>query len=589
MADDTNPRYQGSHDLHPRGGNAGASAPGHNDPLAELARLIGQNDPFSEFNRGRAAHEPPRPAAPEPQAEWRPPAQAHDDYNPPHAPEPRQYVEPEPYHQPEPTRSLQPPSGGYGQHYEAPRHDEQHYAEHGYQNGHDPYAPQYDQHAQTAYTSYEQPAQPAPVPPAPTHAAPAYPSYPAPTHQAYDDRQIPSALERSLQPPPYERPGQPPRDPRDTRPAVGRSGPPGYDNPQYDQRNEAFDRPPFGPPEGRGDYDHDPHDPYAARDGQPHTDDIYDEPPTGRRRGGLITVVAVLCLAVVGTAGAFGYRAMFGSSSSGSAPRVILADTGPNKVVPPPVATAEAPSGKISYERVGGGGQGERVVPREEAPVEVPTRSAVPPPAATATVPPPAAPAAAPAAPPGEPRKVRTVTIRPDQPAPPGETAARAPGGQPFRTASAPTAPAPEATRSVRPPAAPPPAAAQPAGTGPLPLTPEGTSLPPPPAVAAPAPRPAAPARTAARAPATDVPAGGYLVQVSSQKSEADARSSFRTLQGKFPNQLGDRQPIIRRADLGEKGVFYRAQIGPFGSVDEASKLCSELKAAGGQCVVSKN
>ena len=78
-------------------------------------------------------------------------------------------------------------------------------------------------------------------------------------------------------------------------------------------------------------------------------------------------------------------------------------------------------------------------------------------------------------------------------------------------------------------------------------------------------------------------------MQVSSQRSETDAKASFRTLQGKFPTQLGDRQAIIRRADLGEKGVFYRAQVGPFGSVDEASQLCSELKAAGGQCVVSKN
>ena len=35
-----------------------------------------------------------------------------------------------------------------------------------------------------------------------------------------------------------------------------------------------------------------------------------------RRRGGLVTVLAVLALAVVGTAGAFGYRAMFGNSGT---------------------------------------------------------------------------------------------------------------------------------------------------------------------------------------------------------------------------------------------------------------------------------
>ena len=48
---------------------------------------------------------------------------------------------------------------------------------------------------------------------------------------------------------------------------------------------------------------------------------------------------------------------------------------------------------------------------------------------------------------------------------------------------------------------------------------------------------------------------GGYLVQVSSQRSEADAQASYRALQAKYP-QLKSRQPIIRRADLGAKGTL---------------------------------
>ena len=63
---------------------------------------------------------------------------------------------------------------------------------------------------------------------------------------------------------------------------------------------------------------------------------------------------------------------------------------------------------------------------------------------------------------------------------------------------------------------------------------------------------------------------GGYLVQVSSQKNEADAQASFRALQGKFPAVLGSHSPVIKRADLGDKGVYYRAMVGPFGSADEA-------------------
>jgi hypothetical protein len=58
---------------------------------------------------------------------------------------------------------------------------------------------------------------------------------------------------------------------------------------------------------------------------------------------------------------------------------------------------------------------------------------------------------------------------------------------------------------------------------------------------------------------ATTGETGSYLVQVASQRSEADAQASFRALQGKFPVVLGSHDPLIKRADLGEKGVYYRS------------------------------
>jgi SPOR domain len=82
--------------------------------------------------------------------------------------------------------------------------------------------------------------------------------------------------------------------------------------------------------------------------------------------------------------------------------------------------------------------------------------------------------------------------------------------------------------------------------------------------------------------------AGGYLVQVSSQRSEADAQASYRGLQTKY-SQLKSHQPIIRRADLGTKGTYYRAMVGPFESGDEAVQFCNGLKQAGGQCIIHRN
>jgi SPOR domain len=82
---------------------------------------------------------------------------------------------------------------------------------------------------------------------------------------------------------------------------------------------------------------------------------------------------------------------------------------------------------------------------------------------------------------------------------------------------------------------------------------------------------------------------GVYLVQVSSQRSEADAEASYKVLQDKFPGVLGAWSPVITRADAGTSGIFYRAAVGPFETADEAAQFCATLKAAGGQCVVQKN
>jgi SPOR domain len=82
---------------------------------------------------------------------------------------------------------------------------------------------------------------------------------------------------------------------------------------------------------------------------------------------------------------------------------------------------------------------------------------------------------------------------------------------------------------------------------------------------------------------------GGYAVQVTSERSERGAQAAFRALQAKYPNQLRGRQVIIRHADLGTAGTYYRALVGPLASAEKAAKLCRGLKAAGGDCIILKN
>jgi hypothetical protein len=230
------------------------------------------------------------------------------------------------------------------------------------------------------------------------------------------------------------------------------------------------------------------------------------------------------------------------------------------------------------------GDGGEKIVSREEAPVDVNSRSGprVVFPPLNPNGSPPSVASVSPAAPPpataangslpnNEPRKVKTLAVKGDADN----------GGVPAGVAQAKPAPAARTAAPAPAPAAAPrnPSSANASANGPLALTPQGGAAPDP-----------APTRVAATGQAQAAPSGvGYLVQVSSQKNEADALASYRALQGKYPSVLGTRSASIRRADLGDKGVVYRSMVGPFGSQEEAAQLCGNLKTAGGQCVILRN
>ncbi|KAB2910718.1 MAG: SPOR domain-containing protein [Hyphomicrobiaceae bacterium] len=60
-----------------------------------------------------------------------------------------------------------------------------------------------------------------------------------------------------------------------------------------------------------------------------------------------------------------------------------------------------------------------------------------------------------------------------------------------------------------------------------------------------------------------------------------DALKAFADLQQKYGDVLASRTPDVQEANLGEKGIWYRAVVGPPGSRDAASGVCTQLKAAG--------
>lgn len=379
----------------------------------------------------------------------------------------------------------------------------------------------------------------------------------------------------------------------------------------------------------QGQYDA-PAYPEAASGGQHE----YDEEAAPRRPRGTVAIVAVLALVVVGTAGALGYRAMFGGSVLPSLPPIIAPGNTPIKIVPKHESQAGAPS----QADAGAKGTGEHLVTHEEQPINV--QSANPVPRVVTTIPiisnapagplpgqPPAAPPQSAPAAPGD----AAASAAPAVPAAPAASAAPLPGSaqsdnpaQPFGVTDQLTSPVSPASgskpvrtvtiRADQPPAARPAAsapataahpervrqaAARPnteaaprtASAGPLSIVPmrEATRLPPaPPRMRTATTRSTAPTSLTAPPAEAAGSGGAYAVQVSSQRSEAEAQAAFRSLQARYP-QLRDRHAIIRRADLGAKGVYYRALVGPFASAEQAANLCSSLKAAGGSCLIQRN
>lgn len=474
---------------------SGTAPPSSSDPLAELARLIGQNDPFGEYGSGRGTAE--QPAVP-PDYMQVPASNVHVDAAPDYTDE----------------RYSGMPTYGDGQ-----------------------YPPE----------------------PAPTAA---FSPPPAPQQYAHDDYADPA-----------------------------------YAGGAYAQAEQGL------------------YDPSAALSGT-EEEHFYDDAPP-RRRMGILIVAAVFMLGVIGAAGAFGYRALFGSSAPSGPPPVIKADTTPSKIVP--AADSKNPkSGKLIYDRVNNNAQNEKIVSREEQPIDVQDKpvNAVLPQDQSASDGSMQRAALGTGVIGVEPKKIHTIAIHPDQVAdgasasPPPATSAPASVPAPAPTQAPvhaePAAPAKPARLAAEPRPRPVAHTEAPArhtaapSKGPLSLSPNA----PAPArssqrsvrtAAVETPARVAPAGAAAPthvAPTRIAPAassgGGYAVQIASRHNEADAKVSFHSLQAKYPKQLGERQPLIRRVDLGAKGIYYRAMVGPFGSAEEASKLCSSLKAAGADCLVQK-
>jgi hypothetical protein len=94
-------------------------------------------------------------------------------------------------------------------------------------------------------------------------------------------------------------------------------------------------------------------------------------------------------------------------------------------------------------------------------------------------------------------------------------------------------------------------------------------------------PPPTTSPRSLSTRPAPDKAASGqHVVQIVSQRSEADVLAIVRKLQEEQPTLFG--QATLKRIDLGLQS--YTAQVGPFASEKDAAAVCLALEAADIRC-----
>ncbi len=347
--------------------------------------------------------------------------------------------------------------------------------------------------------------------------------------------------------------------------------------------------------------------------------------PRGRSTKGLAMAAGILIVVALGGAGALYLRSVERAPSG--PPPVIAAQEGPVKIEPaaPSDASEEETVGEAVYNRVAGRATDaeENVVDGAEEPEEI--ARIVPPPQMNSDEdlagPVSGEDADVPRAGSGEeefgPRRVPTYVVRPDgtivATADAGSSALADASGQDLvtaqteavepkpvetividepRTAGTPAAPAP--LESVAPATADQPTVsaleAEPveeAGEAPTEIA-ALESAPETPAGAAADEAPASAPVSVAAAPVPPTDPSGYLVQIASQTSREAAEATFAAMQQRYDSILGGLQADIQRADLGERGIYYRVRIGPWSERAEAVEVCESLRAAGADCFVAQ-
>ena len=99
-----------------------------------------------------------------------------------------------------------------------------------------------------------------------------------------------------------------------------------------------------------------------------------------------------------------------------------------------------------------------------------------------------------------------------------------------------------------------------------------------------------APSASKPQAAAVPVPAGatGYRLQLGAVKTPEVAKSELDRIKRQYSDLLGSLDMSVERADLGDRGVFYRIHVGPIADATQAERVCAQLRQRGQGCILAK-
>jgi cell division septation protein DedD len=82
--------------------------------------------------------------------------------------------------------------------------------------------------------------------------------------------------------------------------------------------------------------------------------------------------------------------------------------------------------------------------------------------------------------------------------------------------------------------------------------------------------------------------AAGYRLQLGAVKTPEMAKSEWARIKREYGDLVGSLTVSTERADLGDRGVYYRIQVGPVADAAQAERVCAQLRQRGQGCILAK-